>query len=130
MELRTSSSSTSGLVKAKSETLTETLKSSSLDFSNGDGSSHGSSKQHVMAMTLSSPSHSNRRNTHIRKAKSANPALDLAGLTGGAALSRASSASLGLSFSFTGFTVPHEEIIASERSCSNDDTCKETIIHN
>ncbi|OAP02416.1 ABCG27 [Arabidopsis thaliana] len=117
------SSSSSGLVKAKSETLAEALKSSSLDFSNGDGSSHGS-KQHVRARTLSSPSYSsnskNRWNTHIRKAKSAHPALDLAGLTGGAALSRASSASLGLSFSFTGFTVPHEEIIASER-CSNDD---------
>ncbi|KAG7628226.1 P-loop containing nucleoside triphosphate hydrolase [Arabidopsis thaliana x Arabidopsis arenosa] len=122
MEMGTSSSS-SGLVKAKSETLAEALKSSSLDFSNGDGSSHGS-KQHVRARTLSSPSYSsnskNRWNTHIRKAKSAHPALDLAGLTGGAALSRASSASLGLSFSFTGFTVPHEEIIASER-CSNDD---------
>ncbi|CAE6075969.1 unnamed protein product [Arabidopsis arenosa] len=117
------SSSSSGLVKAKSETLAEALKSTSLDFSNDDGSSHGN-KQHVRAKTLSSPSHSgshkNRRNTHIRKAKSAHPALDLGSLTGGAALSRASSASLGLSFSFTGFTVPHEEIIASER-CSNDD---------
>ncbi|VVB05467.1 unnamed protein product [Arabis nemorensis] len=120
MEMGTSSSS--GLVKAKSETLAEALKSTSLDISNGDGSSHGS-KQNVMARTLSSPSHGssnskNRRNTHIRKAKSAHP--DLGRLTGGAALSRASSASLGLSFSFTGFTVPHEEIIASER-CSNDD---------
>ncbi|XP_010503973.1 PREDICTED: ABC transporter G family member 27-like isoform X2 [Camelina sativa] len=125
MDLGTSSSSSSsGLVKAKSETLAEALKSSSLDFSNDDGSSHGS-KQHVMmARTLSSSSHSSsskyRRNTHIRKAKSAHPALDLAGLTGGAALSRASSASHGISFSFTGFTVPHEEIIASER-CSNED---------
>lgn len=128
MEMGTSSSS--GLVKAKSETLAEALKSSSLDFSNGGGSSHGS-KEDVMARTLSSPSHgssssNNRRNTHIRKAKSAHPALDLGRLTGGAALSRASSASLGLSFSFTGFTVPHEEIIASER-CSNDDICKKTI---
>ncbi|XP_024013506.1 ABC transporter G family member 27 [Eutrema salsugineum] len=118
METGTSSSSSSGLVKAKSETLTEALKSSSLDFSNRGGSSHG---------TLSSPSQSGSRsnnsrwNTHIRKAKSAHPALDLARLTGGAALSRASSASLGLSFSFTGFAVPHEEIIASEKSCSNDD---------
>lgn len=132
MEKETSSSS-SVLVKAKSETLAEALKSSSLDFSNGGGSSHGS-KQNVMARTSSSPSHgsssrNNRRNTHIRKAKSAFPALDLGGLTGGAALSRASSASLGLSFSFTGFTLPHEEIVSSERSCSNDDNCKKTIIH-
>ncbi|CAH2064318.1 unnamed protein product [Thlaspi arvense] len=87
METGTSSSS-SGLVKAKSETLAEALKSSSLDFSNGaGGSSHGSSNQHVMARTSSSPSHSgsgsskSRRNTHIRKAKSAHPALDLSRLT-------------------------------------------------
>lgn len=124
MEMGTSSSS-SGLVKAKSETLSEALKSSSLDFSNGGGSSHGR-KQHVRAS--SSPSQSGisnyRRNTHIRKAKT----LDLGRLTGGEALSRASSASLGLSFSFTGFAVPHEEeIIPSERSCSNDDNCKITI---
>ncbi|EOA25273.1 hypothetical protein CARUB_v10018588mg [Capsella rubella] len=127
MELGTSSSS-SGLVKAKSETLAAALESSSLDFSNDGGSSHGS-KQHVMARTLSSPSHSssskNRRNTHIRKSKSAHPALDHGGLTGGAALSRASSASLGISFSFTGFTVPQEEMIASER-CSNEDILEES----
>ncbi|CAN7135606.1 unnamed protein product [Brassica rapa subsp. narinosa] len=122
MEMGTSSSS-SGLVKAKSETLSEALKSSSLDFSNGGGSSHGR-KQHVRAS--SSPSQSGisnyRRNTHIRKAKT----LDLGRLTGGEALSRASSASLGLSFSFTGFAVPHEEeIIPSERSCSNDDNLED-----
>ncbi|CAA7019220.1 unnamed protein product [Microthlaspi erraticum] len=125
MEKETSSSV---LVKAKSETLAEALKSSSLDFSNGEGSSHGS-KQNVMARTSSSPSHSssgkNRRNAHIRKAKSAFPALDLSGLTGGAALSRASSASLGLSFSFTGFTLPHEEIVSSDRSCSNDENLED-----
>lgn len=135
MEKGTSSSS-SGLVKAKSETLSEALKSSSLDFSsNGGGSSHGR-KHHVRASSSPSQSASSnnqgnkRRNTHIRKAKSAHPALDLSRLTGGAALSRASSASLGLSFSFTGFAVPHEEeIIPSERSCSNDDNCKKTTKH-
>ncbi|KAJ4904593.1 ABC-2 type transporter family protein [Raphanus sativus] len=129
MEVGTSSS---GLVKAKSETLSEALKSSSLDFSsNGGGSSHGR-KHHVRASSSPSQSASSnnqgnkRRNTHIRKAKSAHPALDLSRLTGGAALSRASSASLGLSFSFTGFAVPHEEeIIPSERSCSNDDNLED-----
>ncbi|KAJ4899641.1 ABC-2 type transporter family protein [Raphanus sativus] len=119
MEVGTSSS---GLVKAKSETLSEALKSSSLDFSsNGGGSSHGR-KHHVRASSSPSKSgssnkQSNRRNTHIKKAKSAHPALDLSRLTGGAALSRASSASLGLSFSFTGFAVPHEEdIIPSDHA--------------
>ncbi|KAF3576038.1 hypothetical protein DY000_02032915 [Brassica cretica] len=121
MEMGTSSSS--GLVKAKSETLAEALKSSSLDFSNGGGSSHGR-KQHVRASSSPSQSGSSnyRRNTHIRKAKT----LDLGRLTGGEALSRATSASLGLSFSFTGFAVPHEEeIIPSEQSCSNEDNLED-----
>nr|GFB26472.1 ABC transporter G family member 22 isoform X1 [Tanacetum cinerariifolium] len=38
----------------------------------------------------------------------------------GAALSRASSASLGMSFSFTGFTMPPDEI-ADSRPFSDDD---------
>ncbi|KAL6585518.1 ABC transporter G member 22 [Orobanche minor] len=46
------------------------------------------------------------RNTHIRKSRSAQMKFDLEDLNSGAALSRASSASLGFSFSFTGFTVP------------------------
>lgn len=46
--------------------------------------------------------------------------LDLDDLNSGAALSRASSASLGFSFSFTGFTMPPEEI-ADSRPFSDDD---------
>ncbi|CAN8268152.1 unnamed protein product [Cochlearia groenlandica] len=122
MEIGTSSSSL-GLVKAKSETLAEALKSSSLDY--GENSSHGS-KHDVMARTLSSPIHGNRK-VHIRKAKSAHPSLDISSLNGGLALSRASSFSLGLSLSFTSFAVPHEDTLSSEQ-CSNDDILEEVEV--
>lgn len=49
--------------------------------------------------------------------------LELDDVSSGAALSRASSASLGLSFSFTGFTMPPEEI-ADSKSFSDDDIRK------
>ncbi|KAK8941778.1 ABC transporter G family member 22 [Platanthera guangdongensis] len=47
---------------------------------------------------------------HIRKSTSAQLKFDLEDVTSGAALSRASSASLGFSFTFTGFTAPPEDI--------------------
>jgi hypothetical protein len=51
-------------------------------------------------------SHGNGR-SHIRKSRSAQLKLDMEDLvSSGAALSRASSASLGFSFTFTGFTPP------------------------
>ncbi|XP_059646546.1 ABC transporter G family member 22 isoform X2 [Cornus florida] len=50
------------------------------------------------------------KNTHIRKSRSAQMKLDFDEVSSGAALSRASSASLGFSFSFTGFTMAPEEI--------------------
>lgn len=49
--------------------------------------------------------------------------LELDDVSSGAALSRASSASLGLSFSFTGFTMPPEEI-ADSKPFSDDDIRK------
>ncbi|PKI42952.1 hypothetical protein CRG98_036750 [Punica granatum] len=60
------------------------------------------------------------KNTHIRKSRSAQMKFDVDELSSGAALSRASSASLGLSFSFTGFTMPPEEI-ADSKPFSDDD---------
>ncbi|KAI3897407.1 hypothetical protein MKW92_040205 [Papaver armeniacum] len=65
-----------------------------------------------------SPGRSSR--THIRKTRSAQ--LNLAELSGGAgaALSRASSGSLGFSFSFTGFTVPPEDIADSQAFSDED----------
>ncbi|KAI3991336.1 hypothetical protein MKX01_034655 [Papaver californicum] len=66
-----------------------------------------------------------RSRTHIRKTRSAQ--LNLAELSGGAgaALSRASSGSLGFSFSFTGFTVPPEDIADSQ--CFSDEDIPEDI---
>ncbi|KAJ0981730.1 hypothetical protein J5N97_009985 [Dioscorea zingiberensis] len=60
---------------------------------------------------------------HIRKSRSAqlNYKLDMEDVSSGAALSRASSASLGLSFSFTGFTPPPEDILAHLSNFSDDD---------
>ncbi|KAL5708953.1 ABC transporter G member 22 [Ranunculus cassubicifolius] len=65
-----------------------------------------------------------RSRTHIRKTRSAQLKLDLEELGAGATLSRASSASLGLSFSFTGFTVPPEDI-ADLHGFSDDDIVEE-----
>ncbi|KAF5473437.1 hypothetical protein F2P56_010048 [Juglans regia] len=63
---------------------------------------------------------SSSRNAHIRKSRSAQMKLDFDEVSSGAALSRASSASLGFSFSFTGFTVPPDEI-ADSKPFSDDD---------
>uniref|UniRef100_A0A0E0K8Z2 ABC transporter domain-containing protein n=1 Tax=Oryza punctata TaxID=4537 RepID=A0A0E0K8Z2_ORYPU len=53
-------------------------------------------------------------NSHIRKSRSAQLKLDMEDLvSSGAALSRASSASLGFSFTFTGFTPPPQDIMSS-----------------
>lgn len=59
------------------------------------------------------------KNTHIRKSRSAQLKIDIDEVSSGAALSRASSASLGFSFSFTGFVPPDE--IADSRPFSDDD---------
>ncbi|GAA0155278.1 ATP-binding cassette [Lithospermum erythrorhizon] len=66
----------------------------------------------------------NNNNTHIRKARSAQLKFDIDDVSSGAALSRASSASLGFSFSFTGFTVPPDEI-ADSKSFSDEDTTED-----
>lgn len=66
---------------------------------------------------------SSGKNTHIRKWSSAQMKFDIDDVSSGAALSRASSASLGLSFSFTGFNMPPEEI-ADSKPFSDDDIRK------
>ncbi|CAM8894972.1 unnamed protein product [Rhodiola kirilowii] len=65
-----------------------------------------------------------KQNTHIRKSRSAQMKFDLDEVSSGAALSRASSASLGFSFSFTGFTVPPDEI-AGSRPFSDDEIAED-----
>ena len=67
-----------------------------------------------------SPGH---MNTHIKKQRSGQLKLDFDEVSSNTALSRGSSASFGLSFSFAGFTVPPEEI-ANLRGFSDDDTRK------
>uniref|UniRef100_A0A0E0CVE0 ABC transporter domain-containing protein n=1 Tax=Oryza meridionalis TaxID=40149 RepID=A0A0E0CVE0_9ORYZ len=53
-------------------------------------------------------------NSHIRKSRSAQLKLEMEDLvSSGAALSRASSASLGFSFTFTGFTPPPQDTMSS-----------------
>uniref|UniRef100_A0A0D9Z293 ABC transporter domain-containing protein n=1 Tax=Oryza glumipatula TaxID=40148 RepID=A0A0D9Z293_9ORYZ len=59
-------------------------------------------------------SSSNNNNSHIRKSRSAQLKLEMEDLvSSGAALSRASSASLGFSFTFTGFTPPPQDTMSS-----------------
>ncbi|WCJ34140.1 ABC-2 type transporter family protein [Euphorbia peplus] len=67
-------------------------------------------------------SNAGSRNTHIRKSRSAQMKFDLDDVSSGAALSRASSASLGLSFSFSGFNMPPDEIADSKPFSDDDNT--------
>ncbi|KAL4326104.1 hypothetical protein GQ457_11G008540 [Hibiscus cannabinus] len=117
------------LGRTKSDQLLETLAAafksptSQSDQAPGTSDSGGtlSRKSSRRLLVSASPGRSGgSKNTHIRKARSAQMKLDLEELSSGAALSRASSASLGLSFSFTGFTVPPDEI-ANSRLFSDDD---------
>ncbi|ONK68828.1 uncharacterized protein A4U43_C05F16440 [Asparagus officinalis] len=57
----------------------------------------------------------------ITTARSAQLKVELEDVSSGAALSRASSASLGFSFSFTGFTAPPEDIIAALKGFSDEE---------
>ncbi|KAL3535996.1 hypothetical protein ACH5RR_004457 [Cinchona calisaya] len=70
-----------------------------------------------------STSGGDNKNTHIRKWSSAQMKFDLDDVSSGAALSRASSASLGFSFSFAGFTMPPDDT----KPFSDDDDIPEDI---
>ncbi|KAK8315338.1 hypothetical protein V6Z12_D01G234100 [Gossypium hirsutum] len=130
MEKGSHSSSTT-LARTKSDQLVETLaaafkspRQSDQQTPPGTSESGGtlSRKSSKRVMMGASPRRSSgeNNNTYIRKSRSAQMKLDLEELSSGAALSRASSASLGLSFSFTGFTVPPDEI-ADSKPFSDDD---------
>lgn len=119
---------TNGLMRTKSDQLVESvvaaLKSSSPPSSDHDQSTRvvegGGTTLTRKPSRRASPG---GKNTHIRKARSAQLKVELDEVSSGAALSRASSASLGLSFSFTGFTVPPDEI-ADSKPFSDDDIRK------
>ena len=123
--------SVTSLVRTKSDQLVETLAAAfksppTNEVAGGGGTSTESSgtlsrKSSKRLMMAASPT--GGKNTHIRKTRSAQMKFDLDDLSNGAALSRASSASLGLSFSFTGFAVPQDEI-ADSKPFSDDDIRK------
>lgn len=117
---------TSGLARTQSDQLVESVvaalklpsPSESIVLAEGGGATP--SRKSSRRMTAASPGRGGGKNTHIRKSRSAQMKFELDEVSSGAALSRASSASLGLSFSFTGFTVPPDEI-ADSKPFSDDD---------
>ncbi|VVA15328.1 PREDICTED: ABC transporter [Prunus dulcis] len=127
--------SSSVLARTKSDQLVETVaaafKSPPLGeaiVGSADGSSTLSRKssRRMMGASPGRGSGSVGKNTHIRKSRSAQMKLELDEVSSGAALSRASSASLGFSFSFTGFTVPPDDI-ADSKPFSDDDDIPEDL---
>ncbi|KAJ6316547.1 hypothetical protein OIU78_019764 [Salix suchowensis] len=119
------------LARTRSEQLVETVAAafrsptSSEAIGVSEGSSGGtlsrkSSKRLMMAASPGRSGSGGNKNTHIRKSRSAQMKFDLDDVSSGAALSRASSASLGFSFSFTGFNMPPDEI-ANSKPFSDDD---------
>ncbi|XP_047315416.1 ABC transporter G family member 22-like [Impatiens glandulifera] len=126
-------STSSGLLRTKSDQLVESvlaaLKSPGSASASSDATAEiaggGTSLSRKSSRRLASPGRS-----HIRKSRSAQIGKQLQDLqddvSSGAALSRASSASLGFSFSFTGFTVPPDEI-ADLRPFSDDDMADQDL---
>ncbi|XP_020233127.1 ABC transporter G family member 22 isoform X1 [Cajanus cajan] len=118
------------LIRTKSDQLVESMVAGLKSPASSDHSANGVvegggnlSRKSSRRLTAASPGRGGGKNTHIRKSRSAQISqikLDLDDLSSGAALSRASSASLGLSFSFTGFTMPPEEI-ADSKPFSDED---------
>ncbi|KAL0410213.1 UNVERIFIED_CONTAM: ABC transporter G family member 22 [Sesamum latifolium] len=116
--------SANGLIRTKS---VETILKSPVSSAEAAESSGGLSRKSSRRLAAASPGRSssgNGNNTHIRKSRSAQMKFELDDLGSGAALSRASSASLGLSFSFTGFTMPPDEI-ADTKPFSDDDIAED-----
>ncbi|KAK2454575.1 ABC transporter G family member [Trifolium repens] len=124
---------TMGISRTKSDQLVESMAAALKSPQSSDHSANGAvegsgglSRKSSMRITAASPGRSGGRNTHIRKTRSAQLKIDFDELGSGAALSRASSASLGLSFSFTGFTMPPDQI-ADTKPFSDDDMIPEDI---
>ncbi|KAE8125236.1 hypothetical protein FH972_020069 [Carpinus fangiana] len=119
---------TSGLARTKSdqsvvETVAAAFKSPTSSEAVGAAENGGAlSRKSSRRLMVASPGRTSSigKNTHIRKSRSAQMKFDFDEVGSGAALSRASSASLGFSFSFTGFTMPPDEI-ADSKLFSDDD---------
>uniref|UniRef100_A0A7N1A4L7 ABC transporter domain-containing protein n=1 Tax=Kalanchoe fedtschenkoi TaxID=63787 RepID=A0A7N1A4L7_KALFE len=113
-------SSALSLARAKSDQL---LEMASNEEQQAPAENGGSSRKPNSRRTTSASggSGTKQQNAHIRKSRSAQMKLEMDEAGGsGAALSRASSASLGFSISFAGFTVPPDEA-ADSRPFSDDD---------
>lgn len=128
------SHSSSSLVRTKSDQFLETVavafKSPSSEAGGAAAESGGTlSRKSSRRMMAASPGRtsSSSKNAHIRKSRSAQMKIELDDVSSGAALSRASSASLGLSFSFTGFTMPPEDIDDSKPF--SDDDIRKIYVH-
>ncbi|KAG5151133.1 hypothetical protein JHK84_027605 [Glycine max] len=124
LEWVTMEKANTSLVRTKSDQLLELMVAGLKSPPSSDHSANGvvDSRKSSRWLTGASPGRGGK-NTHIRKSRSAQISqmkLELDDVSSGAALSRASSASLGLSFSFTGFTMPPEEI-ADSKPFSDDD---------
>lgn len=140
------------LVRTKSDQLVDTLaamagiKSPVHSSSGGDTAASGGSiiengtgsgtlsRKSSRRLAMASPGRNSsggggggKQNTHIRKWSSAQMKFDMDDVSSGAALSRASSASLGLSFSFTGFNMPPDEI-SDSKPFSDDDIRKLALL--
>lgn len=116
--------STSSLARTKSDQLAVETVATTAEKSPPSAEGGGAlSRKSSWRMTASSPGGGGGRNTYIRKARSAQLKVEVDEVGSGVALSRASSASLGLSFSFTGFTLPPDEI-ADSKPFSDDDIRK------
>lgn len=125
-------SSASGIVRAKSEQLeASTIKSLSRtasaeaitipEIKNSGGVSLPAKPPSAGKKSVGNSPGRKGGNHHVRKSRSAQLKLDVEDVSSGAALSRASSASLGFSFSFTGFTAPPEDVIADLRPSSDEE---------
>ncbi|XP_009412322.2 ABC transporter G family member 22-like isoform X2 [Musa acuminata AAA Group] len=109
---------------AASQSISRTASAETILTSNTNGEPSLSRKSSFGKKTVGT-SPGRKVGHHSRKSRSGQLKLDLEDVSSGAALSRASSASLGFSFSFTGFTAPPEDIIADLRSFSDDDNGKD-----
>ncbi|GFZ09271.1 ABC-2 type transporter family protein [Actinidia rufa] len=120
----------SGLLRTKSDQLVEAVMAAMKSPAAGEVAEAGGSvgtlsrKSSKSLLAAASPGRGatsgSSKNTHIRKSRSAQMRVELDEVSSGAALSRASSASLGFSYSFTGFTMP-PDAIADSQLFSDDD---------
>lgn len=120
----------SGLYRTQSDQLTKILEGESTksplpNEATKEEDIQTLSRKSSRSQVLASPGRGgiSGRNTHIKKGKSAQMKFEFDDVGSSAALSRASSAGLGFSFSLAGFTMPPDEI-ADSRPFSDDDIRK------